>query len=312
MKIFAAPCLSAILSLTLCPSLAPARQSKPGPADESCGGPVYAHGEVTRRARITRKPDPGFTEEARANNVHGVARLTAVLCRTGRVTDIKVWQGLPHGMTEQVVGAARRMKFEPAVKDGRKVSQMVTLEYNFVLVGGAEGEGPEGWAKHAGRLVEEVLVEGNRRLSDEEILRHIRTRPGDTFQEATLRADLQALLGLGTLDPTQTRVSTGAGVRGGVAVIFNVVELPIIRDIEIVGPEGVSRAEVAELLRRHGVSREAAYNVARVAAARREILALLASRGRADASVEVKVESVSSVSVVLKFVFGEGGDGRRF
>lgn len=308
MKTFSAPFASVILSLTLCPPPAPARQSSQAAADDKCGGPVYAGGEVTRRARITRKPEPGFTEEALANNAYGVVRLTAVLCRTGRVTDIKVEQGLSHGMTEQVVEAARRMKFEQAVKDGRKVSQTIKLEYAFSSVGGGgEGEGPEGWAKHAGRLVEEIVIEGNRRLTDEQILGHIRTRQGDAFSEATVRGDLQTLLDLGTLDPAQTRVTTEAGVRGGVVVVFSVSELPIIRDIELVGLKGVTEAEAAAALRRGGVSREAPYSAAKVRAARSEILALLASRGHAGASVEVSVDAVSSVSVVLRFVLGEGG-----
>jgi outer membrane biosynthesis protein TonB len=38
---------------------------------------------------------------------------------------------LPDGLTEKAIEAARRISFTPAEKDGRKVSQYVTIEYNF-------------------------------------------------------------------------------------------------------------------------------------------------------------------------------------
>jgi hypothetical protein len=38
---------------------------------------------------------------------------------------------LPEGLTEQAIEAARDIEFKPASKDGRPVSQYVTVEYNF-------------------------------------------------------------------------------------------------------------------------------------------------------------------------------------
>ncbi len=91
----------------------------------------FRQNEVTLRAAITFKPEPGYTEVARKNNVTGVVRLRAVLNLSGEVTDIYVIKGLPDGLSERCVAAAKRIKFTPAQKDGRKVSQYVVLEYNF-------------------------------------------------------------------------------------------------------------------------------------------------------------------------------------
>ncbi|MCA1838237.1 MAG: energy transducer TonB [Actinobacteria bacterium] len=55
----------------------------------------------------------------------------AVLSSSGEVTIKKVVRGLPRGLTENAMEAARNIKFIPAVKDGRFVSQYVQLEYNF-------------------------------------------------------------------------------------------------------------------------------------------------------------------------------------
>jgi protein TonB len=106
-----------------------------GPGGGGGGGVDYTRpfrqNEVTRKALITFKPEPGFTEEARKNNVTGVVRLRAVLHASGGIQSISVVKGLPDGLTEKAISAARQIRFTPAEKDGRAVSQYVVLEYNF-------------------------------------------------------------------------------------------------------------------------------------------------------------------------------------
>jgi hypothetical protein len=85
---------------------------------------VYRSSEVTTRAVITYKPEPGFTEQARQRNV-------AVLGADGRVRHIIAVRRLPAGLTEKSVEAARRIRFTPATVNGVPVSQFVMLEYNF-------------------------------------------------------------------------------------------------------------------------------------------------------------------------------------
>jgi periplasmic protein TonB len=87
--------------------------------------------EVTRKAILLSKPEPGFTEEARKNNVMGVVKLRLVLASSGQVTNIAVVKGLPDGLTEKAIAAARQIRFQPAQKDGRAVSQHIVIEYNF-------------------------------------------------------------------------------------------------------------------------------------------------------------------------------------
>lgn len=56
--------------------------------------------------------------------------LRAVLGSNGKVTNIVVVSGVP-GLTDGAINAARKIKFDPAIKDGRYVSMWVQLEYNF-------------------------------------------------------------------------------------------------------------------------------------------------------------------------------------
>jgi TonB family protein len=106
-----------------------------GGAGGSGGGTDYSRTfnprEVTRKANITSKPEPLYTEEARKNQVTGTVRLRLILSASGQVTGITPVTKLPDGLTEKAIEAARKISFTPAEKDGRKVSQYVTIEYNF-------------------------------------------------------------------------------------------------------------------------------------------------------------------------------------
>jgi TonB family protein len=96
----------------------------------SADGP-FAPREMTQKALIVYKPEPGYTEEARRSHTRGTVRLRVVLGAAGEAKDISVIKGLPDGLTEKAAAAARRMLFFPAVKDGRPAAQHVILEYNF-------------------------------------------------------------------------------------------------------------------------------------------------------------------------------------
>jgi TonB family protein len=96
-------------------------------------GYAFSHTEVTRRAIIVWKAEPFYTDQARANQIVGTVRLEAVLGADGYVANINVTQGLKDGLTESAIESARNIRFFPAEKDGKPVSQQIMLEYNFNL-----------------------------------------------------------------------------------------------------------------------------------------------------------------------------------
>lgn len=89
--------------------------------------------EVTTHMRTLSRPEPAYTEEARRANVQGTVVLRAVFAADGRVQNILVLRALPYGLTERAISAARQLKFAPATKDGRPVSEIIQIEYNFNL-----------------------------------------------------------------------------------------------------------------------------------------------------------------------------------
>ncbi|HSK64014.1 MAG TPA: energy transducer TonB, partial [Pyrinomonadaceae bacterium] len=91
----------------------------PSPADGP--GEIVAGKDVDRKARLLVKPEPSYIDLARDNQIEGTVILKAVFSANGYVTNIRVVQGLPYGLTERAIAAARKIKFIPAVKNGKNV-----------------------------------------------------------------------------------------------------------------------------------------------------------------------------------------------
>ena len=94
---------------------------------------IYVGREVDTKARLISKPEPSYTESAREQLITGTVVLKVVLSASGQVTNIRTVTGLPYGLTERAIAAARKIKFIPATKGGQYVSMWMQLEYNFSL-----------------------------------------------------------------------------------------------------------------------------------------------------------------------------------
>lgn len=162
------------------------------------------------------------------------------------------------------------------------------------------------------QIVETVDIQGNRRLRDDDLLYYIKTRPGDTYDPAALERDLRELISLNFFDKTATRVLTTEGVRGGVNVIFEVRELPIIRDLLFTGSKTITEADILKEFRerRIGVSKEAVYDPVKARNATRLLREMLAARGYPNAKVTVSEEEVSATSIALTFDVEQGNRSR--
>ena len=158
------------------------------------------------------------------------------------------------------------------------------------------------------RLVESVDVTGNRRLRKDDILYYVQTRPGDVYNPDQVERDYQTILALNFFDKTKTRVLREDGSRGGVNIIFEVTELPIIRDLTFEGLKSVQESDVLKAFRerRVGVSKESIYDPVKVRNATRVIKELLAAHGHPNANVTIRDEEVSATSSAITFVVDEG------
>jgi TonB family protein len=94
---------------------------------------IFLGKQVDTKARLIKKPEPMYTERARGKQITGTVVLKCIFAADGKVTNIRVIEGLPYGLTERAIEAARKIQFVPATKDGKNVSMWMQLEYNFNL-----------------------------------------------------------------------------------------------------------------------------------------------------------------------------------
>jgi TonB family protein len=92
------------------------------------------------RISVTLKPDrqspikkAKYTKEARDNNIEGVVVLNVVFTADGRIANIQVIKGLPHGLTDMAIEAAHKIRFNPAKRNGQPISVRGNIEYYFRL-----------------------------------------------------------------------------------------------------------------------------------------------------------------------------------
>lgn len=102
-------------------------------AEQPSSTEAYSPRQVTTKSRLIEKPEPSYTPQAGAEQVEGRVVLRAVVGVDGSVQHVLVLQSLTHGLTEASVAAAKRIKFAPAILDGRPVPCFIQLEYNFDL-----------------------------------------------------------------------------------------------------------------------------------------------------------------------------------
>ena len=105
---------------------------------------------------------------------------------------------------------------------------------------------------------------------------------------------------------------TTDGLRGGVNVIFEVKELPIIRDLQFKGAGALTEADILKEFRekRVGISKESVYDPVKARAGVRVLREMLAAKGYPNAKIEIKEDEVSATSIALTFDVDQGNRSR--
>jgi TonB family protein len=104
-----------------------------GGSDDRYAGETVEPMTASLRPTILYREKAKYTEEARRTGVHGTVVLSVVFRTDGAITNIRVIRGLPDGLTEKAIEAARKIRFQPAVRNGAPVSVRGTLEFSFNL-----------------------------------------------------------------------------------------------------------------------------------------------------------------------------------
>lgn len=82
---------------------------------------------------ITFKPRASYTDSARSKEIQGTVTLKVTFLANGEIGKIRVVAGLPNGLSEQAIAAAKNMRFEPAKKNNIPYTVTKQLQYNFTI-----------------------------------------------------------------------------------------------------------------------------------------------------------------------------------
>ncbi|HLQ77053.1 MAG TPA: outer membrane protein assembly factor BamA, partial [Terriglobia bacterium] len=155
--------------------------------------------------------------------------------------------------------------------------------------------------------IEGVDVRGNK-LQTSIIKNQIRTKKGDTFDQAAIDRDVKTLYAFqgGLFD--DIRVLEEPGLQGGIVLVFQVKEKSRIDRIEYVGLKTYTKSDINDKLheKKISLSKDTKYDPTVVARAVSLIKVILAEKGHQDATVEVETEKVTDTSIALTFKINEG------
>jgi TonB family protein len=118
---------------------------------------AFVDRNYTSRPRILHRETARYTEAARQAGIVGTIVVSAVFGEDGIIRDVKVIRGLPYGLMENAITAAKKIKFEPAYKNGEPVSVRTTMEFTFNLY--SRYGGPNYWQAGLGSVGNPQLIE---------------------------------------------------------------------------------------------------------------------------------------------------------
>ncbi|MEN6372789.1 MAG: BamA/TamA family outer membrane protein [Armatimonadota bacterium] len=97
-----------------------------------------------------------------------------------------------------------------------------------------------------GAKVTQIVITGNRNINKETVENVIKLAPGATYTKEAVEKDREAISALGYFSAVPVRTEdTPEGVR----VIFDVVENPLVKEINIVGSEPVGKDTILNIMR---------------------------------------------------------------
>lgn len=158
------------------------------------------------------------------------------------------------------------------------------------------------------QLVEDVQFRGNRRIPNDTLRLYVTTKPGDLYSQEQVQRDYQAVLAQGFFDALKSNVVLEPGNQGGVIIVFNLTEYPVIRDIQYEGLKSVQLSDVLTRFKEKRISltKDSQYDPVQVKRAEEELRAMLSERGRPKATVSAETEDISKTSLVVIFNIDEG------
>lgn len=143
--------------------------------------------------------------------------------------------------------------------------------------------------------VSSITATGNVRIDTGAILQKISTKAGDLYDPVVLREDIKSVFSMGYFDNVEVDVQDEGE---GKAVVFQVVEKPLITEVVITGAGTIKEEEVREAA---GITANSIINPAKVNEAAEKIRELYKSKGYYNTEVHSAIESADNGTSIVRF-----------
>ena len=175
----------------------------------------------------------------------------------------------------------------------KKLGLMLALFICFVFI-------PVAGMAAASVTVKDVRIEGNERIEDDAILRVVETRAGESYDEAQLSRDLEAIFSMGYFEDIRVETEAQEDAR---IVIFRVTEKPTIRLIEISGNRVYDEQEIKDNI---DITTGSILNIFRIKRNIKQIETLYQEKNYHNVKVTYTVEELEHNQADLEFNIEEG------
>jgi len=89
--------------------------------------------DYDKNVTFSKQPKAPYTDRARRNGIQGDVILKVEFKADGTIGFVLPTQTMPYGLTESATDAARKISFTPAERNGKPVSVIRTVNYNFAI-----------------------------------------------------------------------------------------------------------------------------------------------------------------------------------
>jgi outer membrane protein insertion porin family len=145
--------------------------------------------------------------------------------------------------------------------------------------------------------IKEVKITGNLRVEDDGIRLHLKSRPGEPFNQGTVEQDVKAIYRMGFFDDVRAELSPDG------VLTYAVKEKPFVREIKIQGASQVARDKIEAAF---GVTPRTILDRSKVADGVEKVRKLYNEQGYVNAAVDhsIAVEANNQAVITLDIVEG--------
>ena len=148
--------------------------------------------------------------------------------------------------------------------------------------------------------VDDVLIQGSKRIESDAIKRFIKTRPGDIFSQEKLSEDLKTVYAMGYFEDVRVESEDRAD---GKLIIFHVVEKPTVRKVTVKGSSTIKEEEIAKNLT---ITTGSILNIIKIQQNIKIIESLYKEKNYHNITVSYNFNELDNNQVDVEFIVEEG------